>query len=108
MTIHSKETKYFLRCRKYNYISVIDILASTYEICLFCHREVRVKVTGKNVGYGATCECMVQAAMVILKERERLPGSGGVITPGYAFAKTSLVDRLTSAGVPFVASTRDM
>ena len=81
---------------------------STYEICLFCHREVRVKVTGKNVGYGATCECMVQAAMVILKERERLPGSGGVITPGYAFAKTSLVDRLTSAGVPFVASTRDM
>ena len=50
------------------------------------------------MGYGATCECMVQAAMVILKERERLPGSGGVITPGYAFAKTSLVDRLTSAG----------
>ena len=51
---------------------------------------------------------MVQAAMVILKERERLPGSGGVITPGYAFAKTSLVDRLTSAGVPFVASARDL
>ena len=72
------------------------------------NREVRVKVSGKNVGYGATCECMVQAAMVILKERERLPGSGGVVTPGYAFAKTSLVDRLTSAGVPFVASARDL
>ena len=81
---------------------------SWFQITSLLHREVTVKVRGKNVGYGATCECLVQAAMVILKERERMPGSGGVMSPGYAFAKTSLVDRLTSADVPFLASVRDL
>ena len=41
-------------------------------------REVTVKVSGKNVGYGSTSECMVQAAIMIVKEREKMPRSGGV------------------------------
>jgi short subunit dehydrogenase-like uncharacterized protein len=71
-------------------------------------REVVVRVSGKNVGYGATCEMLVQSAMVILKERDRMPAGGGVLTAGYAFAKTSLVERLTAAEVPFVASVRNL
>ena len=34
-------------------------------------RKVKVTVTGKNIGYGSTCECMVQAALVILQESNR-------------------------------------
>ena len=45
-------------------------------------RTVKVVVQGKNVGYGATCECMVQSAIVTLKQTEKLPSTGGVWTPG--------------------------
>ena len=34
-------------------------------------RKVKVTVSGKNIGYGSTCECMVQAALVILQESNR-------------------------------------
>merc|ERR1712038_1571945 len=63
--------------------------------------EVIVTVKGKNVGYGSTCECLVQSALVILKESDKIPGSGGVLTPGYAFKDTSLVRRLNDNGVTF-------
>ena len=64
-------------------------------------RVVKVVVKGKNVGYGATCECMVQSAVVMLKQTNRLPSTGGVWTPGYAFADTDLVDRLNARKVTF-------
>ena len=35
------------------------------------NRKVKVTVSGKNIGYGSTCECMVQAALVILQESNR-------------------------------------
>lgn len=62
---------------------------------------VKVVVKGKNVGYGATCECMVQSGVVLLKQTNRLPSTGGVWTPGYAFADTDLVDRLNARKVTF-------
>lgn len=65
-------------------------------------------VSGKNIGYGATCECMVQAGLVLLQETEKLPGQGGVLTPGYAFYNTTLVDRLNQNDVPFVADVKDL
>jgi len=65
------------------------------------NKEVKVVVKGKNVGYGATCECMVQSAVVMLKQTNRLPSTGGVWTPGYAFADTDLVDRLNARKVTF-------
>ena len=71
-------------------------------------REVTVKVSGKNVGYGSTSACMVQAAIMIVKEREKMPRSGGVYTPGYAFANTSLAKRLTENGVPFEVTLKDL
>ncbi len=67
-----------------------------------------VTASGRNVGYGATCDYLVQSALTILKESEQLPGDGGVLTPGYAFANTSLVERCNKNGVPFVAKVTDI
>ena len=64
-------------------------------------RRVITTVSGKNIGYGSTCECLVQAGLVILQEEDKLPNAGGVYSPGYAFAETSLTDRLTEKGVTF-------
>lgn len=64
-------------------------------------RRVITTVSGKNIGYGSTCECLVQAGLVILQEEDKLPNAGGVYSPGYAFAETSLTDRLTEKDVTF-------
>ena len=64
-----------------------------------------------NFRYGSTCDCVVQAALVLLAEPEKVasPGvSGGVYTPGYAFKDTSLVQRLNDSGVEFKAVVEDM
>jgi len=71
-------------------------------------RRVTTVVRGKNVGYGATCECMVQAGLVILQEMDRLPNAGGVYPPGYAFAETTLVDRLNKHEVTFTSTVKDL
>jgi short subunit dehydrogenase-like uncharacterized protein len=63
--------------------------------------EVTVTVKGRNIGYGATCEMLVQSAITILKESDKIPGSGGVLTPGFAFKDTSLIRRLNENGVTF-------
>ena len=72
------------------------------------NRRVKVEVKGKNVGYGSTCECIVQAALCVLKEKDSMPGVGGVYPPGYAFAKTTLVERLNRNGVTFDAEVTDI
>lgn len=72
------------------------------------NRRVTTVVRGKNIGYGATCECMVQAAVVILQETPLLPSVGGVFPPGYAFAETSLVSRLQERGVTFTTKVEQL
>jgi len=59
------------------------------------------KVTGVNPGYGATCVALLLSAITILKESSLMPGKGGVLPPGYAFAKTSLIDNLCKNGFTF-------
>ena len=71
------------------------------------NREVTVVAQGKNIGYGATCEYMVQSAMTILREVDSMPGKGGVLTPGYAFANTTIVNRLSNKGCTFDTSIKD-
>ena len=71
-------------------------------------RRVITTVSGKNIGYGSTCECLVQAGLVILQELDKLPNAGGVYSPGYAFAETSLMDRLTEKGVTFRSVVQDI
>jgi len=72
------------------------------------NRRVTTTVKGKNIGYGATCECMVQSALVILQETARLPSAGGVYSPGYAFADTTLVSRLNKKDVTFTSVVEDI
>ena len=38
----------------------------------------------------------------------RLPGRGGVLPPGFAFANTSLIDRLNSNQVTFKVEVNDL
>ena len=70
--------------------------------------QVTVTVKGKNVGYGSTCEFLIQSALVILQENEKIPGTGGVLTPGYAFKDTSLVRRLNDNGITFDVLVEDL
>ncbi|KAG9344775.1 hypothetical protein JZ751_010462 [Albula glossodonta] len=58
-----------------------------------------------QAGYVATPIAMVQAAITLLNEPKSLPKTGGVYSPGAAFAKTTLVDRLNKHGFQFSVVT---
>lgn len=86
-----------------------DILTSVgMESSKAPNRRVVTTVSGRNIGYGSTCECLVQAGLVILQEMDKLPNAGGVYTPGYAFSETSLTERLTQRGVTFSSVVQEI
>ncbi|XP_013390407.1 saccharopine dehydrogenase-like oxidoreductase [Lingula anatina] len=64
-------------------------------------KTIVTSVTGPEAGYVTTPICMVDAALVILREQNMLPAGGGVIPPGAAFAKTSLIEKLQKHGMKF-------
>jgi len=57
-------------------------------------KTLLVKVSGPNPGYGSTCVALLSTALTILKESDKMPGTGGVFPPGAAFAKTGLISEL--------------
>ncbi|XP_037100942.1 saccharopine dehydrogenase-like oxidoreductase [Syngnathus acus] len=63
--------------------------------------KICTEIMGAEPGYVATVIAMVQAAVTVLKEKYSLPRRGGVYTPGSAFHKTSLIDRLHNHGFKF-------
>ncbi|XP_015783700.1 saccharopine dehydrogenase-like oxidoreductase [Tetranychus urticae] len=63
--------------------------------------EIVTRITGPNPGYPTAAISALFAGVTLLEERDKLPGSGGVLTPGVAFAKTSIVDRLNENGIKF-------
>uniref|UniRef100_A0A8C6UYZ0 Saccharopine dehydrogenase-like oxidoreductase n=1 Tax=Neogobius melanostomus TaxID=47308 RepID=A0A8C6UYZ0_9GOBI len=63
--------------------------------------KIRTVVQGPEAGYVATPIVMVQAALTMLNESSALPKKGGVYTPGAAFAKTTLINRLNNHGIQF-------
>ncbi|KAM4771943.1 saccharopine dehydrogenase-like oxidoreductase [Rhinophrynus dorsalis] len=63
--------------------------------------KICTQVSGPEVAYVATPIAMVQAGVTILKEPGSLPKKGGVYTPGAAFSKTKLIQRLNKAGIHF-------
>jgi short subunit dehydrogenase-like uncharacterized protein len=65
------------------------------------NRKMVTRVTNKHTGYAVTCVAFLSAAKTILKEQDKMPGNGGVITPGVAFGKTNLISELTSNGFTF-------
>ncbi|XP_014219458.1 saccharopine dehydrogenase-like oxidoreductase isoform X2 [Copidosoma floridanum] len=65
------------------------------------NKEVITKVSGVNPGYGATCTTLLMSAIIILKESNKMPDNGGVLPPGAAFAKTSMIEELVKNNVKF-------
>ncbi|XP_047908062.2 saccharopine dehydrogenase-like oxidoreductase [Anser cygnoides] len=63
--------------------------------------KICTQVKGPEPGYVATPIAMVQAALALLEDATCLPKQGGVYSPGAAFSKTKLIDRLNSRGVEF-------
>ncbi|KAG7198229.1 hypothetical protein KM043_005636 [Ampulex compressa] len=65
------------------------------------NKELIAKVSGVNPGYGFTCTAVLLSAITILKESDKMPHNGGVLTPGAAFSKTSLIEELNNNGLSF-------
>jgi short subunit dehydrogenase-like uncharacterized protein len=65
------------------------------------NKELIVRVSGPEPGYVATPLFMVACALVVIREAEKMPSEGGVYAPGAAFAKTTLIERLTKRGILF-------
>ncbi|XP_031436950.1 saccharopine dehydrogenase b [Clupea harengus] len=63
--------------------------------------RITTEIRGAEPGYVVTPIVMVQAAVTFLNEPHSLPERGGVFTPGTAFAKTSLIQRLGRHGLKF-------
>ncbi|KFV42131.1 Saccharopine dehydrogenase-like oxidoreductase, partial [Gavia stellata] len=63
--------------------------------------KICTEVKGPEPGYVATPIVMVQAAVSVLEDAASLPKQGGVYSPGAAFSKTKLIDRLNKRGVEF-------
>ncbi|GBM84070.1 hypothetical protein AVEN_157685-1 [Araneus ventricosus] len=64
-------------------------------------KKIKLTITGPEVGYALTTMCMVQAALTVLQDSDRMPFKGGVYTPGVAFENTRLQERLEERGVTF-------
>ncbi|NXS01285.1 SCPDL oxidoreductase, partial [Oxylabes madagascariensis] len=63
--------------------------------------KICTEVKGPEPGYIATPIAMVQAGLSLLEDTASLPKRGGVYSPGAAFSKTKLIDRLNKRGVEF-------
>uniref|UniRef100_A0A5G2QMU5 Saccharopine dehydrogenase-like oxidoreductase n=1 Tax=Sus scrofa TaxID=9823 RepID=A0A5G2QMU5_PIG len=63
--------------------------------------RICTQVKGPEAGYVATPIAMVQAALTLLNDASDLPKAGGVFTPGAAFCRTKLIERLNQRGIEF-------
>ncbi|GFR14594.1 hypothetical protein TNCT_521481 [Trichonephila clavata] len=62
---------------------------------------INVKHPFLEPAYPFTAKCMVQAGLTLLKEQEKMPLKGGVLTPGVAFGKTTIQKRLEKSRLTF-------
>ncbi|XP_036341124.1 saccharopine dehydrogenase-like oxidoreductase [Rhagoletis pomonella] len=58
-------------------------------------QELMTRISATDPFYGMTSVAILAAAKIILKESDKMPDNGGVISPGYAFANTSLIEELS-------------
>ncbi|GCB77166.1 saccharopine dehydrogenase a, tandem duplicate 1 [Scyliorhinus torazame] len=68
--------------------------------------KICTQVKGPEPGYIATPIALVQAAVTILWEHKSLPNRGGVYSPGAAFSKTTLIERLNKHGIEFTVISK--
>ncbi|XP_014471468.1 PREDICTED: saccharopine dehydrogenase-like oxidoreductase [Dinoponera quadriceps] len=65
------------------------------------NKELITRVSGFEPAYGLTSTALILSAIMILKEADKMPDKGGVLTPGAAFGKTSLIEELEKNDVKF-------
>ncbi|XP_075975993.1 saccharopine dehydrogenase-like oxidoreductase isoform X1 [Anticarsia gemmatalis] len=65
------------------------------------NKRVMGKVSGVNPAYGATCVALLSSAIIILKESDKMPGTGGVMTTGMAFKDTTLINYLNENNLKY-------
>ncbi|KAL2717694.1 saccharopine dehydrogenase-like oxidoreductase isoform X2 [Vespula squamosa] len=64
------------------------------------NKEMVTKVTCVNP-YNVTAIIVILCALTIFKESDKMPESGGVLSTGAAFSKTSLIDELSKECIKF-------
>lgn len=64
-------------------------------------KKITVKISGPEIGYATTPIAIVQAALTLIEEIDKLPESGGVFTTAAAFSQTTLIPRLHNRGITF-------
>ncbi len=64
-------------------------------------RKITVKVAGPEPGYVATPIILIQCALTLLRDGDKLPSTGGVFSSAAAFADTDLIKRLQDNGIVF-------
>lgn len=62
--------------------------------------EIITRVSGPEIGYVTTPIILLQCALILLGQRDKLP-QGGVLTPGIVFGPTDLQNRLQQNGISF-------
>lgn len=62
--------------------------------------EIITRVTGPEIGYVTTPITLLQCALILLANRNKLP-KGGVYPPGIVFGATDLQERLQQNGISF-------
>ncbi|XP_071642451.1 saccharopine dehydrogenase-like oxidoreductase isoform X1 [Temnothorax longispinosus] len=65
------------------------------------NKEVITKVTGDSPAYEGTSIIAILSAITILNESDKIPDNGGVLTPGAAFGKTSLIEQMNKHNIKF-------
>uniref|UniRef100_G3MTU2 Saccharopine dehydrogenase-like C-terminal domain-containing protein n=1 Tax=Amblyomma maculatum TaxID=34609 RepID=G3MTU2_AMBMU len=61
--------------------------------------SVTIRLEGPDPAYVTTATSMVQVALVVLKELDRMSIKGGVLSPGVVLDSTSYVDRVEKRGI---------
>jgi saccharopine dehydrogenase-like len=72
------------------------------------NKKMVLEITGPNPGYETTAICMIQSGITILEESDKMPFNGGVLTPGFAFRRTSIVDRLKLHSLCFKSTSESI
>ncbi|XP_011863787.1 PREDICTED: saccharopine dehydrogenase-like oxidoreductase [Vollenhovia emeryi] len=65
------------------------------------NKEVITKVSVVSPAYETTSIMTILSAITILNETDKMPDNGGVLTPGAAFGKTSLVEQMNKHNIKF-------
>ncbi|KAH7973088.1 hypothetical protein HPB52_021163 [Rhipicephalus sanguineus] len=61
-------------------------------------RSLTIQLAGPDPAYVTTAVCMVQVAVVVLKEQQKMVVKGGVLSPGVALDGTSFMERVLKRG----------